>query len=715
MKELAKAYNPKEVEVKLYSAWEQSGYFAPDQSKRQNGTYTIIMPPPNANGSLHMGHALGYSVQDLLIRRKRMQGFAALWFPGADHAGIETQVVFEEKVLKPQDLTRFDLGAEKFYQQVWDFTLENKKNMDAQVRLLGASCDFSVDKFTLDPDIVERVYKTFKKLHDDGLIYRAYRVVNYSIVQQTSIADIEVSFKEKDGYMYTLDYGSVKIATTRPETIFADTAVAVNPKDERYAHLVGTTVRIPLTDRDIPVIADDHVDPAVGTGALKVTPAHDFNDYEIGMRHNLPQRSVIDLQGKMINVPEELVGLKPNQAREKVVAMLDAAGLLIKKTPIKHMVGHADRTGEVIEPLLTKQWFLKVAPLVAPARAAVESNAVTIIPEHFKKPCLDWYDRMYDWCISRQIWWGIRIPVFYRVNDDEKLKPYIITNSEDEARAYYGDSNYRAETDTFDTWFSSSQWPFATLESTGMLDDFYPTQVMETGHDLIYKWVSRMIMLGLYETGKIPFETVYLHGMVNDAKGKKMSKSKGNVVNPTDLISEYGADATRFSLLYQVTGGQDLRVMSDTLKMSKTFINKIWNAARFVLMKVEVTEPIEVIEFMEKTEADAQIKKAYDEFLLSYNKQLDEYRFGQAAEQIYHFFWHQFCDIYIEQTKEFLPFGEAPKDLALAASTKNNLLWLLKNLLILLHPYIPFVTEEIYQSLPIRNKKEFIMIEDWVG
>ncbi|MFA7308995.1 MAG: valine--tRNA ligase [Patescibacteria group bacterium] len=709
--ELSKSYEPQNVEGRIYKAWEQSGVFAPNLNATKS-PYSIILPPPNANGSLHMGHAL-YAIQDLLVRRKRMQGHPTLWLPGTDHAGIETQTEFE-KQLKKDGKSRFDLGPDEFYKQTLEFTMKSQGVMLNQLRLLGFSLDWSKEKFTLDPDVISIVHDTFKKLHTQGLIYRANRVVNYSVVQQTSLADIEVKFIEKDGFMYTLNYGTVRIATTRPETIFADAAIAVNPEDERFTELIGKTATIPLVGRQIPIIADNHVDPKLGTGALKVTPAHDFNDYEIGLRHNLPQLSVIDLQGKMINVPEELLGLKPAAAREKTVEMLEAAGFLVEKKPIKHMVGHAERTGEVIEPLLTPQWFLKVKPLSSRAKETIEKGQITILPEHFVKPCLDWFENMYDWCISRQIWWGIRIPVFYRTNDDTSKEEYLISENEEEARAYFGDGNYRSGTDTFDTWFSSSQWPYITLKTNNLFDQFYPTSVMETGYDILYKWVARMIMMGLWQTDKIPFETVYLHGLVNDKTGRKMSKSKGNVVNPVDLISQFGADAVRFSLLYQVTGGQDQRVADDTLKMSRTFMNKIWNASRFVLMKVDDYEA-ENLEFVAVSDADREMKVKYDEFVIEYNKQLEQYRFGQAAETIYHFFWHQFCDVYVEKTKEQIPFPMPDNfDESMVKQTRDNLLWMLRNLLVLLHPYIPFITEEIYQILPIKNKKQFIMVEDWV-
>jgi valyl-tRNA synthetase len=684
---LPKAYSAADVEKRIYAAWEESGAFQPGGDPAKEA-FCIIMPPPNANGELHVGHAM-YVVEDILTRWRRMLGHPTLWMPGTDHAGIETQVVFERK-LEKEGRSRFDLGPEKFYDEVMRFTRANQTNILSQMRSMGFSADWSKTKFTLDPDVIDIVYDTFIQLDREGLVYRGNRVCNWCPRCQTSFADIEIKHVEEDGVLYTLDYGSVRIATTRPETIFADTAVAVNPKDARYSNLVGSQAVVPLLKRSVPIIADDHVDPSFGTGALKVTPAHDFNDFEIGMRHKLPSPSVIDKEGRMINVPEGLEGLVTAEARKKTVEMLRAEGTLLGEEPMRHAVARCERCGTVIEPLPTDQWYVKVDGLKKRAKESIERGDIRIIPERFTQQCIDWLDQMYDWNISRQIWWGIRMPVYYPLEAIAGKKDYLLAKTEDEAVAYYGKGNYRAETDTFDTWFSSSQWPHATLQTNGLLDRFYPTSVMETGRDILFKWVARMIMLGLYKMEKVPFRCVYLHGMVRDEKGQKMSKSKGNVINPLEMTAEFGTDALRIALIIGVTPGNDGSLSVEKVKGYKNFVNKLWNASRFVLMKCEEmkVEPSSITELPAPADlslADRAILHASKELVADVTKGLEEYRLSEVGERLYAFVWEYFCDWYLELSK--------------GTANPAVLVHVLRRILRLLHPYCPFVTEELWASV----------------
>ncbi len=684
-----KAYEPGKHEAKIYELWEKSGAFKPDL-KAKKTPFSIIMPPPNANGSLHLGHAM-YVIEDILTRYRRMAGHPTLWLPGADHAGIETQVVYEKELAK-QGRDRFDLGPEKFYAEVMDFTLKNKANMIAQLKSLGFSADWSRLKFTLDDDIIAIVYDTFKKLHADGLIYRGPRIVNWCTACQSSFADIEIKYRTQKDELYTLDYGPVQIATTRPETIFADVAVAVNPRDRRYQSLIGKNALVPLADRPIPVIADAYVDAKFGTGALKITPAHDPNDYQIGQEHNLPEISVINLEGKMENVPEALLGLTVKQARAKTIELLKKAGKLVKTTPLSHSVGYHDRCGTMIEPLVTEQWWLKVEPLVAPAIKAVQTGQIQIIPMHFEKNYINWLVGLRDWNISRQNWWGIRIPVFYSTGHDSKKEPYII-GTEADAKKHYGAGHYRAETDTFDTWFSSGQWPFATLMATNAMD-FYPTSVMETGRDILFLWVTRMVMIGIYRTGKVPFKTIYLHGLVRDAKGQKMSKSKGNVIDPLDVTAEYGTDALRLALTIGITPGQDGSLSEEKIQGYRNFCNKLWNASRFVLDKAKNYSPTPA---KPTTLADKWIAHRLSETVVGVTKDLENFRFSEAGQQVYSLLWNDFADWYLEASK-----------------TELNLPLLvhgLETILKLAHPFAPFVTEAIWQNMAWQ--KQNLIISSW--
>lgn len=694
---MEKAYQPQKYEVEIRELWDKNHSFALGSNAPAPDTrpFTIIMPPPNANGSLHAGHLM-YVVEDIMTRYARMQGRPTLWQPGTDHAGTETQFVFEKK-LAEEGRNRHDLGPDKFFAEVWDFVEEHKGAIVPQMLAMGFSADWEKLKYTLDEDIVQIVLATFKKLHDDGYIYRGNRIVNWDPATQSAYADIEVKHIEREGEIFTLDYGTVQIATTRPETIFADVAIAVNPDDARFASLIGKTATIPLVDRAIPIIADDHVDPSFGTGALKVTPGHDKNDYEIGLRHNLPQLTVIDFAGKMINVPEQYAGLTVDEARQAVVADLESAGKLVARTTITHSVAVQDRSGAVIEPLITEQWFMRMAELNKPVIKAIEADQVKIYPKRFKKIALDWLKNEHDWCISRQNWWGIRMPVYYKTSHDPEKSAYLITSSETEAREYYGEGNYRAETDTFDTWFSSCQWPYATLMTSlgEKWKDHYPTTVMATARDILHKWVTRMILFSLYKTGEVPFENVYLWGMVTDEKGQKLSKSKGNYTDPLDITAEYGTDALRLALSIGITPGNDGKLSEEKIKGYRNFCNKLWNVARFTLEKSgnlsSLPSPTP------QTPADHWMLQKLAAATDAVTKYLDTYRFSEAGETIYHLLWDDLADCYIEYSKHNL-------NISVLATCLDTILRLL-------HPFAPFVSEAIWQQLPWTDSQ--LIIEHW--
>jgi valyl-tRNA synthetase len=657
--------------------------------------FTIIMPPPNANGSLHAGHLM-YVVEDIMTRTARMQGRPTLWQPGTDHAGIETQFVYEKELAKIGK-SRHDLGQAKFYSEVWDFVENHKGTMISQMRAMGFSADWSKLKYTLDEDIVDIVLDTFKELHDGGYIYRGNRIVNWDPVTQSAYADIELKHVEREDEIYTLDYGAVQIATTRPETIFADVAVAINPKDQRFSDISNATATIPLIDRPIPIIADEHVDPDFGTGALKVTPGHDKNDYEIGLRHNLPQLTVVDFEGKMINVPEKYAGLSVEEARHAVVGDLEVAGKLVKRDKITHSVAIQDRSGAVIEPLITEQWFMRMADLNRPVIEAIENEQVKIHPKRFKKIALEWLKNEHDWCISRQIWWGIRIPVYYKTSHDAEKTAYIIAKSEDEAIAYYGKGNYRAETDTFDTWFSSGQWPYATLMTSlgNAWQSHYPTTVMATARDILHKWVTRMIMFSIYKTDRVPFENVYLWGMVTDEKGQKLSKSKGNYGDPMEITAKYGTDALRLALSIGITPGNDGKLSDEKIKGYRNFCNKLWNVARFTTGRLEENYSPKPPELL--SPADHWIIEKTNTAIESVTRHLDNYRFSEAGEMVYHLLWSELADCYIEYSKQSL--------------NSEVLAYVLDVVLKLAHPFAPFVTEAIWQELPWTDTN--LITEHW--
>ena len=711
-------------EKDIYTLWEEGGFFAPDSDETKE-PFCIIMPPPNANGSLHVGHAVGITIEDMMTRFARMKGKRALWLPAADHAGFETQVVFE-KQLEKEGTSRFEIvkeegGREKLYNRIFDFTQENKKHMESQVRELGASCDWSRSTFTLDPDVIEVVYKTFKKLYDDGLVYRDRRIVHWCSKHQTALSDLEVSWEERDDELVYVTYhaedtkGSLCVATTRPETIYGDVAVAVHPDDPRYRDWIGKEVLNPLSGKSIPVIGDEAVEKSFGTGALKVTPAHDALDFEIGKRHDLARIETIDFSGKMNDEAGELAGMNIADARKKAIEILETKGLLEKREVYSHQVGVCYKCRRVIEPMILSQWFIDLThkgkeSIVQPAIDAVKRGDITIVPDFQKKIFFHWLENIKDWNISRQIVWGIPIPVYYC---ESCGKEHVCIDGEipsvcDKCRG----TSFRKETDVFDTWFSSGQWPFVTLQikKEGDFDTFYPTTVMETAYDILFFWVARMVMLGIYVTGKIPFKTVYLHGLVRDKDKKKMSKSKGNVIDPLGIVDQYGADALRMALIVGNSPGQDVVISEEKIKGYRNFSNKLWNITRFIITHVE--KGGDVAESM-LTDEDAVLYEACVQTKERVSKQIEQYRFSQAAEDAYHYVWHVLADELIEAKKDIL-FKENPssQEIMQQASARKLLYMILQESLGMLHPCMPFVTEAIYQRLPYK-KKTALIAEEW--
>lgn len=689
-----KAYNHLENEEKIYKLWEDSGAFTPKIDSKKE-PFTIIMPPPNANDPLHIGHARFVAIEDILTRYHRMLGQPTLWLPGVDHAGIETQFVFEKK-LKEKGKSRFNYDRDTLYKMIWDYVDEQKHVMQKQLKQLGASCDWTRSKFTLDPKIIKVVYKTFKKLFDDGLIYRGEKIVNYCPQCGTAYSQLEVDSVEKEDNIYYLDYGILQIATTRPETIFADVAVAVNPKDSRYKNLIGQKATIPLINREIPIIADSLVDKEFGTGALKVTPAHDALDFEIGQKHNLQVVTVIDEKGRLINTPQKYIGIKAAMARLEIADDLRRAGKVTKVKKIKHLVGVCYRCKSTIEPSISKQWFLKVEPLTKRALQAVKDKEVRITAKRYEKMAIHWLKTLKDWNISRQIVWGIRIPAWRC----EKCLAWTITDGEkpDKCSSCSG-SRLIQDSDTFDTWFSSGQWPYATLMTTGVndFDYFYPTSVMNTAYDILPFWVIRMIMFGFYQTSKPPFREVLFHGLIRDKEGKKISKSKGNVIDPLDMVEKYGSDALRMGLIWGALVENDISLSEENIRGQRNFANKLWNISRFVC-----TKPDDFINKNTTPNADDKwIKKQLKETIKKVTKSLNKYRLNEAAEEIYDFVWHKFADVYLEKTKNRRP--EAQKTLE----------YILEETLKLTHPFMPFVTETIWGILPSKQKRGLLISENW--
>ena len=717
-KELAKQYSPAELEDRLYSFWNDKGYFTPSVDDGKPA-FTIVIPPPNVTGQLHMGHALDETLQDVLIRYKRMQGYSALWLPGTDHAGIATQIKVEEQLRKNEGLTRYDLGREKFLERVWDWKNQYGSRIINQLKKLGSSCDWTRERFTMDPGCSRAVKKVFVNLYNEGIIYRGYRIINWCPNCRTALSDAEVEYAEQNGNFWHIRYpildengsytmddanGFVEVATTRPETMLGDTAVAVNPEDERYTHLIGKYLYLPLTGRKIPVIADDYVEKDFGTGCVKITPAHDPNDFMVGQRHNLPQIVIMDGDGK-INCPDTPYhGMDRYEARKAIVADLDAECFLVKVVPHAHNVGTCYRCGTTVEPLTSNQWFVKMDPLAGPALDVVAKGDIRFVPERFTNNYNRWMENIHDWCISRQLWWGHRIPAYYC----DKCGKMEVSEDELTTCPTCG-APMRADEDVLDTWFSSALWPFTTLgwpEKTAEFEKYYPTSVLVTGYDIISFWVSRMIFSGLTHTGKAPFSTVFIHGLVRDAQGRKMSKSLGNGIDPLEIIETYGADALRFALTTGNAPGSDMRFSDEKIEAARNFNNKIWNAARFVLMNLDIEEA--ALPATEELEVeDRWILSKLNTLIGEVTTNLDRFELGIALSKLYDFLWDVFCDWYIELVKPRLnDKGTASNKVA-----QNVLCYVLSRTLELLHPYLPFITEEIWQTLP--HTGESIMVTDW--
>jgi valyl-tRNA synthetase len=713
MSELANipsTYNPQETEQKWYEYWEKNGFFHAEVEKDKK-PYTIVMPPPNVTGSLHLGHAMDNTLQDILIRYHRMQGYNTLWVPGTDHAGIATQAKVEEHLAK-DGLSKYDLGREKFLEKVWEWKDKYHNRISKQLRMLGSSCDWDRERFTMDEGCSKAVREVFVRLYEKGLIYRGNYIINWCPKCQTTISDIEVEHQDTPGQLWHVKYpikgeeGSyITIATTRPETILGDTAVAVHPDDERYTDLVGKKVILPVVGREIPIIADSYVDPAFGTGAVKITPSHDPNDFEIGLRHSLPDLVVIDKAGKMTEEAGKYQGLDRYECREQIVADLKEQGYLLKIEEHNHAVGHCYRCDTIIEPLVSSQWFVKMKPLAKPAIQAVLDGNIRFVPERFTKIYLGWLENIRDWCISRQLWWGHRIPVWYCQDCGEMICASVDPTSCPSCAS----TNLEQDPDVLDTWFSSGLWPFSTLgwpEKTPELEHFYPTSVLVTGRDIIFFWVARMIFTSLEFMHEEPFKDVFIHGLILDAQGRKMSKSLGNGVDPIEVIEKYGADTLRFMLVTGNTPGNDLRFQFERLEGTRNFANKIWNASRFVLMNLSDFEPES--QKPEYTLADRWILTKYNQVVEQVTNNLDKYEMGEAAKAIYEFIWSQFCDWYIELVKPRLYGKETPKSKYTAQYVLN---YVLTNTLKLLHPFMPFITEEIWQHLPEKGKS--IMVSKW--
>jgi valyl-tRNA synthetase len=685
-----KAYNPASVEGKIYELWEKGGYFSPKIDKKKK-PFTVLLPPPNANADLHLGHAM-YVVEDIMIRYRRMKGDPTLWLPGADHAGFETQYVYEKELAK-QGKSRFDFDRDTLYKNIWDFVHANRGKMENQLRRLGFSLDWSRNVFTLDPKIISIVHQTFKKLFDDGLVYRAAGLVNYCTRDGTSFSDLEVVHIEKTDPLYYMKYGPFVLATVRPETKFGDTAVAVNPKDKRYKEWIGKEITVEglLGPFTVTVVGDEAIDPAFGTGVAKVTPAHDFTDWDIAKRHNLPMKQVIGFDGRLTDVTGPYKGMKVKVAREQIVKDMTFRGMIDNiDEHYTHTVATCYKCGNVLEPLPLPQWHVKVKPLTDRAKKVIKEKKIIFIPKRFEKMATMWLTNFHDWNISRQIVWGIRIPAW----ECKDCRAWTVTSGETPVSCVkcHG-THLEQDMDNFDTWFSSGQWPFATLKATapGDFDYFYPTSVMETGYDILPVWVCRMIMLGIYVTGDVPFKTVYLHGLVRDAKGQKMSKSKGNVINPLKMADQYGADALRFSLVFGTAAGSDQSITEDKIRGMRNFANKLWNIGRFITSIETKNEKNSSMDKELRGKITALVKKT--------TKRLDNYQFGQAAEELYEFLWHEFADNYLEAYKK----NEV--SYALLADSFNTLLTLL-------HPFMPFVTEKLYQEMPGWNGKPLI-ISSW--
>ena len=710
-KELAKTYDPKGLEDRIYQKWLDNKYFHakvnPDKKP-----FTIVMPPPNVTGQLHMGHALDETMQDILIRFKRMEGYEALWQPGTDHAAIATEVKVIEK-LKEQGIDKNEIGREEFLKYAWAWKEEYGGKIINQLKKLGASADWDRERFTMDEGCSKAVQEVFIKLYEKGYIYKGSRIINWCPVCQTSISDAEVEHEDQDGFFWHINYPVVgeegqyvEIATTRPETLLGDTAVAVNPEDERYKHLVGKMLKLPLTDREIPVIADEYVDKEFGTGCVKITPAHDPNDFEVGKRHNLEEINIMNDDATINELGGKYAGMDRYEARKAMVEDLKEQGLLVKVVPHSHSVGTHDRCGTTVEPMIKPQWFVRMKEMAQAAIDTLKEGNLTFVPERFDKTYLHWLENIRDWCISRQLWWGHRIPSYYC----DQCGETVVAREMPGKCPKCGCTHFHQDEDTLDTWFSSALWPFSTLgwpDKTPEMEYFYPTDVLVTGYDIIFFWVIRMVFSGLEQTGKTPFHHVLIHGLVRDSQGRKMSKSLGNGIDPLEVIDKYGADALRLTLITGNAPGNDMRFYWERVESSRNFANKVWNASRFIMMNLEKAEVPEKMDLAELTGADKWILSKVNTLAKDVTENMDKYELGIAVQKVYDFIWEEFCDWYIEMVK--------PRLYSDTDSTKGAALWTLKkvlgNALKLLHPYMPFITEEIYCTL--HPEEESIMISSW--
>mgnify|MGYP005754467941 FL=1 len=707
MSELPKTYDPKSVEDKLYSFWNDSGFFHAEVNPDKK-PYTIVIPPPNVTGQLHMGHAFDETLQDILIRTKRMQGYEALWMPGTDHAGIATQIKVEENLRKEEGLTRYDLGREKFLERVWDWKHKYGNRIISQLKKLGSSCDWERERFTMDEGCSKAVREVFVNLYNKGLIYKGHRIINWCPHCATALSDAEVEYETQPGKLWHIRYplsdgsGDLVVATTRPETFMGDTGVAVNPNDERYKHLIGKTCILPIMNREIPIFGDEYVDMEFGTGCVKVTPCHDPNDFEMGQRHNLEQILVFNEDATVNENGGKYEGMDRYECRKAVIKDLEEGGYLVKIEDHEHNVGTCYRCGTTVEPMTSAQWFVKMAPLAKPAMDVVKEGKTRFVPDRFSKTYLRWMENVHDWCISRQLWWGHRIPAFYCDDCGEMT----VSKEDVHVCPKCGSKNVRQEEDVLDTWFSSALWPFSTLgwpEKTKELEYFYPTSTLVTGYDIIFFWVARMIFSGVEHMGQTPFETVYIHGLVRDAQGRKMSKSLGNGIDPLEIIDQYGADALRFTLATGNSPGNDMRFSTERVEASRNFCNKIWNASRFIQMNLTIDKD-KAAELPEAlTIEDKWIVSKYNTLIAEVTRNIDQYELGLAAAKLNDFIWDNFCDWYIEIAKTRLQNGDE--------NVQKVLCYVLSGAMQLLHPFMPFITETIWQALP--HEGPSVMVSQW--
>ena len=709
MKELPKTYDPSASEEKLYKFWNDSGFFNAEVDENKK-PFTIVIPPPNVTGQLHMGHAFDETLQDILIRFKRMQGYSALWMPGTDHAGIATQIKVEENLRKEEGLTRYDLGREKFLERVWDWKHQYGSRIIEQLKKLGSSCDWRRERFTMDEGCSKAVKEVFVNLYEKGLIYKGHRIINWCPNCATALSDAEVEYENQAGKLWHIRYpltdgsGELVVATTRPETFMGDTGVAVNPNDERYKHLIGKTCILPIMNREIPIFGDEYVDMEFGTGCVKVTPCHDPNDFEMGQRHNLEQILVFNEDATVNENGGKYKGLDRYACREAVIKDLEEGGYLVKIEEHEHNVGTCYRCGTTVEPMTSAQWFVKMAPLAKPAMDVVNDGRVKFVPERFSKTYLRWMENVHDWCISRQLWWGHRIPAYYCDDCGEM----VVAREDVTVCPKCGGKHMHQEEDVLDTWFSSALWPFSTLgwpDKTKELDYFYPTSVLVTGYDIIFFWVARMIFSGMEQMKEEPFKTVYIHGLVRDAQGRKMSKSLGNGIDPLEIIDKYGADALRFTLVTGNSPGNDMRFSTEKVEASRNFANKIWNASRFVQMNLTI-DKAELPETLALE--DKWILSKFNDLVKAVTENIDKYELGLAVQKLYDFIWDNFCDWYIEIVK---PRLQNKDDVQANENAQKVLCYVLSNTMKLLHPFMPFITETIWQALP--HDGESIMVSKW--